>query len=417
MAHFRVPNRKRPAEIIRALAAIQLVAVAQPNYVYTLQQQPEGNRARIARRHRPEGRSRAIHPREARDDRNSPMIRGNNVPVAVIDSEIDATHPDLEGVIAQSFDAVGAPEKPHPHGTGMAGAIASHSACSGRAGRAAARRARLLHHRGDAQSTTINIVKGIEWAVQQGRAHHQYELRRTARSILERAIKAAYDKGIVLIAAAGNAGPKSPPLFPAPIPNVIAVTATDVDDKLYTGANRGKYISVAAPGVDILVPAPEGELSNDHRNLGRGRACQRHRGADAGTQSETNAGRHSPHPDRERKAARARRARRQFRLRPDRSAAGAAVGGSENRDHDATAAAVESVLEPMWTSCLKQVSPRFHHAARRRCGGVAARGEGAADRRTMQRVGVLMPFTPDDPETRMRVAALKQGLRDPGLGR
>jgi subtilisin family serine protease len=36
------------------------------------------------------------------------------------------------------------------------------------------------------------------------------------------------------------------------------VTATDVDDKLFAGANRGKYISVAAPGVDILVPAPEG---------------------------------------------------------------------------------------------------------------------------------------------------------------
>jgi subtilisin family serine protease len=76
---------------------------------------------------------------------------------------------------------------------------------------------------------------------------------------LERALKAAYDKGIVLIAAGGNAGPKSPPLFPGAIPFVIAVTATDVDDKLFSGANRGKYISVAAPGVDILVPAPEGE--------------------------------------------------------------------------------------------------------------------------------------------------------------
>ena len=75
---------------------------------------------------------------------------------------------------------------------------------------------------------------------------------------LERALKAAYDKGIVLIAAAGNAGPKSPPLYPGADPNVIAVTATDVDDKLFTGANRGKYVAVAAPGVDILVPAPDG---------------------------------------------------------------------------------------------------------------------------------------------------------------
>jgi subtilisin family serine protease len=75
---------------------------------------------------------------------------------------------------------------------------------------------------------------------------------------LERALKLAYDKGVVLIAAAGNAGAKSPPLYPAADPNVIAVTATDIDDKLFTGANRGRHIAVSAPGVDILVPAPEG---------------------------------------------------------------------------------------------------------------------------------------------------------------
>ena len=74
---------------------------------------------------------------------------------------------------------------------------------------------------------------------------------------MERALRAAHDKGIVLIAAAGNAGPKSPPLFPGADPNVIAVTATDANDKLFIGANRGRYIAVAAPGVDILVPAPQ----------------------------------------------------------------------------------------------------------------------------------------------------------------
>src|SRR4051812_21079323 len=45
--------------------------------------------------------------------------------------------------------------------------------------------------------------------------------------------------------------------IPVPILTLIAVTATDVDDKLFIGANRGRYVSVAAPGVDILVPAPE----------------------------------------------------------------------------------------------------------------------------------------------------------------
>jgi subtilisin family serine protease len=61
---------------------------------------------------------------------------------------------------------------------------------------------------------------------------------------------------VVLVAAAGNAGPKSPPLYPAADPNVIAVTATDAEDKLLRAANRGRHIALAAPGVDILAPAP-----------------------------------------------------------------------------------------------------------------------------------------------------------------
>src|SRR5262249_42802322 len=126
VVRFRITDGRSPAEIIPALAAIQLVAVAQPNYVYALQQQPGGL------------------PSPAHDDtkQGDPaqyileklkivdvhrMVRGTNVPIAVIDSQIDVTHPDLEGAVAQRFDAAGAaPEKPHPHGTGMAGAIAAH---------------------------------------------------------------------------------------------------------------------------------------------------------------------------------------------------------------------------------------------------------------------------------------------------
>jgi subtilisin family serine protease len=53
-------------------------------------------------------------------------------------------------------------------------------------------------------------------------------------------------------------GPKSPPLYPAADPNVIAVTATYAKDQLLAQANRGPYVAVAAPGVDILEPAPNG---------------------------------------------------------------------------------------------------------------------------------------------------------------
>ena len=63
---------------------------------------------------------------------------------------------------------------------------------------------------------------------------------------IHRSLEAARKKGIVLVAAAGNAGAKSPPLYPAADPNVIAVSATDADDKLFEQSNRGRYITVAA---------------------------------------------------------------------------------------------------------------------------------------------------------------------------
>jgi subtilisin family serine protease len=73
---------------------------------------------------------------------------------------------------------------------------------------------------------------------------------------LQVAMKNAAAKGVVLIAAAGNAGPDSPPLYPAADTNVIAVTATDEHDRLFEQANQGPYVAVAAPGVGITVPAP-----------------------------------------------------------------------------------------------------------------------------------------------------------------
>src|SRR5207237_9989127 len=57
--------------------------------------------------------------------------------------------------------------------------------------------------------------------------------------------------------AAGNAGPKSPPLFPAAHPKVIPVGGTDAQDRLFTASNRGTHIALAAPGTDIFLPAPD----------------------------------------------------------------------------------------------------------------------------------------------------------------
>jgi subtilisin family serine protease len=141
----------------------------------------------------------------------------------------------------------------------MAGAIGSHQRLTG-----IAPGARLFgvlafsSNAANAEGTTFHILKGIDWAVAQGARIINMSFAGPKDPALERALKAAHDRNVVLVAAVGNAGPKSPPLYPGADPNVIGVTATDENDKIFSGANRGRQVALAAPGVDILVPAPEG---------------------------------------------------------------------------------------------------------------------------------------------------------------
>jgi subtilisin family serine protease len=258
-----IENGTSMASVIHALSGYRIVAGAQANYTYSLVQDhaptvvPE--RAQdpdlAGRTQEGDAAQYALGKLGLIDIHR--LLKGSNIGVAVIDSQIDIQHPDLEGDIVEQFDAVGEPDTPHSHGTGMAGAIFAHRRLMGVAPSA---RLYAVHAfssgAASAESTTFNILKGLEWASDKGVRVINMSFAGPRDPSLERALKAAHDKGIVLIAAAGNAGPKSPPLYPGADPNVIAVTATDVNDKLFSGANRGRYIAVAAPGVDILVPAP-----------------------------------------------------------------------------------------------------------------------------------------------------------------
>jgi len=185
------------------------------------------------------------------------LARGDRVLVAVIDSEVDALHPDLAGAITANFEAVGDTEPPHSHGTAMAGAIAARRNMLGTAPGVRLLTVHAFRGRADAEGTTYAILKGLDWAAAQGARVINMSFAGPSDPRLREALAKANAKGIVLVAAAGNAGPTSPPLFPAADPNVIAVTATSADDTLFAGANRGNYIAVAAPGVNIYAPAPD----------------------------------------------------------------------------------------------------------------------------------------------------------------
>ncbi len=185
------------------------------------------------------------------------LTKGNNILVAVIDSGVDAGHPELRGVIAGTFDALGKAEKPHTHGTAIAGTIAARSRLMGVAPAARILAIRAFGISGNsAEATTFAIIKGIDHAVAQKARIINMSFNGPADPGMARQIANARARGIVMVAAAGNLGDKSPPQYPAADPNVIAVSATDADDNIFKASNRGMHIAVAAPGVDILVPAP-----------------------------------------------------------------------------------------------------------------------------------------------------------------
>ncbi len=189
------------------------------------------------------------------------LARGSNVLVAVIDSQVDAGHPELQGVIAGSYDALGIPDtKGHAHGTGIAGSIVAHARLMG-----VAPAARVLAIRAfsptaaSAEATSSAIIKGVEYAVTNGARVINMSFAGPSDPALSRHLTMARARGVVLIAAAGNFGAKSPPQYPAADPNVIAVSATDENDQIFKASNRGKHIAVTAPGVDILMPAPNSD--------------------------------------------------------------------------------------------------------------------------------------------------------------
>jgi subtilisin family serine protease len=234
-------------EVYRQLEADPNIKVS-PNYLYMMQQ---------ALASAPSGGDPAQYTLEKLQLKLAHgLATGAQIKVAVIDSGIDATHPELAGTIAGMLDTL-EPGEPHTHGTAIAGAIVAQSRLMGVAPRAQILAVRAFDPAGGgAEGTTFNILKGLNWAVANGARVINMSFAGPHDPAMARMLAAARTKGIVLIAAAGNAGPKSPPLYPAADPNVIAVTATDAEDKLFIASNRGNHVAVSAPGVDILLPSP-----------------------------------------------------------------------------------------------------------------------------------------------------------------
>ena len=194
------------------------------------------------------------------------VTHGNaNIDIAIVDSGVDQTHPDLAPRLMPGRDFVGVgdlnPQDDHGHGTMVAGvAAADTDNATGIAG--AAWDARIIPVKvldSSASGTDADLIEGILWAVDNGNADTTDDAEIINLSLggyanspaLGDAIQTAVDAGVVVVAATGNNG-LTAPSYPGAYPGVIAVGATDFYGDLVNFSNRGPHVDVVAQGYGVF---------------------------------------------------------------------------------------------------------------------------------------------------------------------
>ncbi|HEY7600726.1 MAG TPA: S8 family peptidase [Candidatus Limnocylindrales bacterium] len=173
--------------------------------------------------------------------------------VAVLDTGVDANHPDLRGKVLAGWNFQANNANTYDdgnHGTPVAGLIAglpnNGKGIAGMCWRCRILPVKVLNSAGS--GSWSNIAAGVVWAANNGADVINLSLGgQTGSRALRDAIAYAIGKGVVVVAAAGNNGSRNQ-FYPAAYPNVMAVAATTNADALYSFSNRGSWVDISAPG-------------------------------------------------------------------------------------------------------------------------------------------------------------------------
>ena len=245
----RISGNRPVNTVLAAMQSDGRISASQPNYFYRRQATQQGQTSTSIQYALEKLGIAAAHT----------VATGLGSLIAIVDTGIDQSHPDLQAAVAGSFDATDVKQQvSDPHGTAVAGIITAHGAIEG-----VAPEAKLLDVRVFEPETggvglvasTMALLRGLQWSTDTHARIVNLSLAGPRDALMGEAIAAMIAKEIVVVAAAGNAGASAPNAYPAAFADVIAVTATDSRDALYTSANHGSYIAVAAPGVDVMAPA------------------------------------------------------------------------------------------------------------------------------------------------------------------
>jgi uncharacterized protein with LGFP repeats len=190
-----------------------------------------------------------------------PRTRGAGQVVAVLDTAVDGSHPDLAGALLPGTDTSGFPAySDESHGTGVAGVIAAR-ADNGEGSAGMAPEARILPVRvcTNAACPSAAIARGILWAADHGADVINLSLSGGYSDVIATAVRYALDKDISVVASAGNSGQQgNAVLYPAALEGVIAVSATTPSAAPAPWAQHGWQVDVSTVGESVLLAGPDG---------------------------------------------------------------------------------------------------------------------------------------------------------------
>ncbi len=185
------------------------------------------------------------------------VTRGNEkVIIAVVDTGVDLNHPDLKNRLTKGYNVIdnnNFPDDDNGHGTHVSGIIASETNNQeGGAGITWYNKIMPIKAmESEGYGTSFNIAKGIVWAVEHGARVINLSLGNYHTSkIMKDAVQYAFDRNVVMVAAAGNDNTNQIS-YPAAYPEVIGVSAMSYTGRLASFSNYGDYVDVTAPGVQI----------------------------------------------------------------------------------------------------------------------------------------------------------------------
>ena len=209
--------------------------------------------------------------------------------ISIIDTGIDPTHETLDVTGGRNFvdcdnedddaDCADDWDDGHGHGThcsGTANALDNEIGVVGVATEADMYAVRVLDD--DGSGTWSDVAAGIKWTPDEGIAVGSLSLGGGHSETVQNACEYAYENGTLLVAAAGNDGPRPNSVsYPAAYEECIAVSATDETDDIARFSSRGEEVELAAPGVNVLSSVP-GDEEYDEWN-GTSMACPHVSGA------------------------------------------------------------------------------------------------------------------------------------------